>query len=120
MIRRLLAGACALLLLAGLLFFLRPSQLPSAPAELALNYHLLVQNGVVAGPSVLVARQGHPVRITLTADRVDRMHLHGYEIWVDVIPNQATELVLDAEYSGRYLLELEEQGIPLASLEVYP
>lgn len=122
MLRYLITGACALLLLAGLWFFLKPEPLTDSSAgdEASLNYYLSVNDGVVVGPAVLIGRQGYPLTVTFLSDKTDRVHLHGYELWLDVTAGQQATWVVDAKYSGRYLLELEDQEIPLASLEIYP
>lgn len=122
MLRQLTILACALLLLAGLWFFFKP-QMPidsGSADEISLNYYLSVNDGVVAGPAVLVGRQGYPLTITFLSDQSDRVHLHGYELWLALPAGEQVEWVVDAKYSGRYLLELEDQEIPLGSLEVYP
>jgi len=121
-LRQITILACGLLLLAGLWIWLQPKTLDSVSAsdELALNYHLSVTNGIVAGPAVLVGRQGYPLRITFDVDITDRVHLHGYELWLDVRAGEQAEWVIEADYAGRYLLELEQSEIPLGSLEVYP
>lgn len=122
MLRYLITGACALLLLAGLWFFLKPHTVIDSESadEISLNYFLSVKEGVVAGPAVLIGRQGFPLTITFLSDQSDRVHLHGYELWLELPANEQVEWAMDAQYSGRYLLELEDQEIPLGSLEVYP
>jgi hypothetical protein len=69
---------------------------------------------------VLVAREGYPVEISVTTDQSDLLHLHGYEIQQPILAGRLATLSFEARLPGRYLLELEESGIPLASLEVYP
>lgn len=121
-LRQITIVVAALLLLAGLWVWLQPAPLGEndADEELALNYHLTVADGVVTGPAVLLGRQGYPLRITFSVDLHDRVHLHGYERWLEVRADELTEWVIEADYAGRYLLELENSEIPLASLEIYP
>lgn len=120
MIKNLLLGACAAIVLAGLWFFLQPKELSEQGDELSLSYHLSLSNGVVAGPEVLIAREGFPVEVVVTSDQADLVHLHGYELQQDIEAGGLVRLQFEATVAGRYLLELEHSGIPLASLEVYP
>lgn len=122
--RNILIVACAVVILAGLWFVLKPAklatQLGTQSADVSLSYYLSVSNGVVAGPEVLVAREGYPVEIVVQTDSADLLHLHGYELQRPIQAGESVTLRFDASIAGRYLLELEESGIPLASLEVYP
>jgi hypothetical protein len=120
MVRHIIIGACAVVILAGLWFFLQPKSLEKPLINGSLSYHLSVTAGVVAGPAILVAREGYPVEIAVTADQADLLHLHGYELQQPVVAGEVARLLFNADLAGRYLLELENSGIPLASLEVYP
>lgn len=120
MVKNIIIGACAVVILAGLWLFLQPQKASAPNTETSLSYHLSVTGGVVAGPSVLVAREGYPVEIVVSADQADLLHLHGYELQQPLLAGEVARLAFDASLPGRYLLELENSGIPLASLEVYP
>ncbi|MDD9892139.1 MAG: hypothetical protein OXT49_01330 [Gammaproteobacteria bacterium] len=120
MLKNLIVGACAVVLLAGLWLFLKPEKLATQGGDVSLSYFLNVSNGIVAGPEVLVAREGYPVEIVISSDISDLVHLHGYELQEPIQAGQTITLLFEASIAGRYVLELENSGIPLASLEVYP
>lgn len=107
-------------MLAGLWLFLQPQKTELDDSAGKLSYYLSVTNGVVAGPAVLVAREGYALELVVESDQDDLLHLHGYELQRPIVAEQTLTLVFDATLPGRYLLELENSGIPLASLEVYP
>ena len=120
MLRQLIIALIAIGLLAGLWLWLKPQTLATNATDLSLSYHLSVSSGVVAGPEVLIAREGFPVAISVTADVADLVHLHGYELQQPIQASETITLQFNANIAGRYLLELEDSAIPLASLEVYP
>jgi hypothetical protein len=58
--------------------------------------------------------------LNVTADVVDHVHLHGYDLFADVAPGQPAKLEFNAETPGRFELELEERHALIAELEVRP
>ncbi len=71
----------------------------------------------VAHPEIA---RGERVKIVVRADVADHVHLHGYDLIRDVAPGAPAQLVLTADVTGVFELELEESGILLAELEVAP
>lgn len=112
--------ACAVLVLAGLWFFMRPgAQMPGQAADVQ-SFHFEVRQGEVIGPERMTLTQGFPVQLTLVSDQDDQMHLHGYELWTEVNAGQVASLAFPASYSGRFELELHEAELSLGFLDVYP
>jgi hypothetical protein len=64
-----------------------------------------------------VAR-GRIVVLTTTADVVDHVHLHGYDLVADVAPGKPARITFTANAPGRFEIELEERGVAIAELEV--
>ena len=58
------------------------------------------------------------VRLEVTADRADEVHLHGYDRKVDVEPGTPAVLELTADVPGVFEVELEEAGLKLVELQV--
>ena len=61
---------------------------------------------------------GGAVRLRVTSDVADRVHVHTYDVYADLAPGQPAELTLEAIVPGRHEVELEERGRPLMTLEV--
>jgi FtsP/CotA-like multicopper oxidase with cupredoxin domain len=64
--------------------------------------------------------QGQRVRVVVTSDVADEIHLHGYDLSAEVAPGQPATIEFVAETPGRFEVELEGRGVQLADLEVRP
>lgn len=77
-----------------------------------------------AKPQVLGVRQNDQVVIHVSCDKPVEVHLHGYDIEKDVVPNVVTSLRLTAAATGRFPIETHSKGPlkqrTLAYLEVRP
>jgi heme/copper-type cytochrome/quinol oxidase subunit 2 len=58
------------------------------------------------------------VRLEVTADRADEVHLHGYDRKVDTEPGKPAVLEFTADVPGVFEVELEEAGLKLVELQV--
>ena len=58
------------------------------------------------------------VRLQVTADRADEVHLHGYDRKVDISPGQPAVLEFTDDVPGVFEVELEEAGLKLVELQV--
>jgi heme/copper-type cytochrome/quinol oxidase subunit 2 len=87
----------------------------------ALEIH---SEGPTAKPQVLAVRQNDKVVIRVSSDKPVQVHLHGYDIESDVVPNVVTSLRLTATATGRFPIEIHSkeplEQRPLAYLEVRP
>jgi heme/copper-type cytochrome/quinol oxidase subunit 2 len=61
---------------------------------------------------------GTQVRLEVTADRADEVHLHGYDRKVDIEPGRMAVLEVTADTPGVFEVELEEAGLKLVELQV--
>ncbi len=73
--------------------------------------------GGIARPSV---KRGRRVRLVVRSDVADHVHLHGYDLMRDVAPGRPGQLAFRATIPGRFEVELEDRGVPIAELEVRP
>jgi len=77
-----------------------------------------------AKPPVLAVRQNDQVVVHVSADKPVQVHLHGYDIESDVVPNVVTSLRFTATATGRFPIEIHSREPlkqrPLAYLEVRP
>jgi len=77
-----------------------------------------------AEPRVLAVRQNDQVVVRVSSDKPVQIHLHGYDIERDVVPNVVTSLRFSATATGRFPIEIHSREPvkqrPLAYLEVRP
>ncbi len=73
---------------------------------------------VVGGVERYPVEVGTTVRIEVTSDTADEVHLHGYDVFVDVEPGVAAVLEVQADIPGVFEAELEDSHLPLFELEV--
>ena len=84
-------------------------------------FELTVKRGKLAsGPEVLAVREGDEVVLRVTSDRADEMHLHGYDLEMNLSANVPAELKFTASRSGRFEYELHKSHADLGALEVQP
>ena len=90
-----------------------------------LTFDLKIERGRVPDNMRLIRiRQGDVVKLRWTTDRPLTLHLHGYDIESDVVPNVVTSIRFTATATGRFPIEVHyhqsrKQG-PLAYIEVRP
>jgi len=63
---------------------------------------------------------GRTVRISITADFTDEVHIHGYDFRADVGPGAPAVLEFVADIPGLFEVELEEARRRVVELEVTP
>jgi hypothetical protein len=123
-------------LLAGLLFVFSPQPEPAptptpaaSPARLQAavpspspkTYELVVRGRkLVNGERSLQAKQGEELSIRITVDEAEELHLHGYNLKLDLSPGKPGTLTFLADKSGRFEYELEKSRTELGVLEVQP
>jgi FtsP/CotA-like multicopper oxidase with cupredoxin domain len=98
---------------------------PTATAEAAPpppeTARIRVRGGAPTGGVEQVrVRRGDRVRLTITADQVDEVHLHGYDIERPVGPGRPARLRFTADAEGLFELELHGTHTQIATLEVRP
>ncbi len=52
--------------------------------------------------------RGSSVLITFESDQPEHIHLHGYDLLVDLVPGQPAELAFVADSPGSFEVELED------------
>lgn len=131
-------AAVALLLLGSLWIGLRPEasspvQVPLASAPDAQD----IEAPVLAAPervrfmlqaplpegvtgSVLRTQVGDSVEITVTSAADDELHLHGYDLVLQLKAGEPGTLAFVAEHAGRFEVELHRGHSEIAVLEVSP
>ena len=74
----------------------------------------------VGGEAKVTVRNGEPIRLLVTSDVADEVHVHGYDLSKPVGPGQRALFVFKANLEGVFEVELEERAVPIAQLEVRP
>lgn len=87
-------------------------------ADAAVLIEVDVAGGEVTGPSRPMVPLGSEVRLVVTSDQRDEVHVHGYDFFLEVGPDAVAELSFAAEIPGVFEVELEDSGILLLELEV--
>lgn len=78
-----------------------------------------VRDGAVAGGARDVrVPLGEEVVLRVESDVADEVHVHGYDLFVDVVPGAVAELRFVADLAGVWEVELEGAGLDLAALQV--
>ena len=63
---------------------------------------------VVGGVQRVQANKGDTVRIVVTSDAPDEIHLHGYDIYEDTAPGKPARFVFRADIEGIFEIESHE------------
>lgn len=75
------------------------------------TFRLRIEGDAVAGGfKVVRVEQGDHVRITWITDAPTVLHLHGYDIEVDVQPGVPADLIFDASIAGRFPINVHGHG----------
>jgi FtsP/CotA-like multicopper oxidase with cupredoxin domain len=126
---RIAFASIAVLVLAALWYAFRPhAAVIATPAVTAISkapmekaFELVVKDGKrVSGPAALQVREGERVRLTISSNANDELHLHGYDLKLRIKAGEPATLEFAAARSGRFELELHKRHTELGALEVYP
>jgi len=82
---------------------------------------VVIEDGVPKGGIVRkTVDVGDRVILVVRSDVSDHIHVHGYDIMRDVMPGRPTRLPFRAAIPGRFEVELEDRGVPIADITVTP
>ena len=88
---------------------------PAGPTEI----RIVVVNGAPKGGIVREkVAKGDRVVLIVRSDVTDHVHLHGYDVMRDVAPGKPARLPFKATIPGRFEVELEDRGVPIADITV--
>ena len=74
----------------------------------------------LSGPESILVHAGEVVNLEVTSDRADELHLHGYDLHLQLQPGQPGQLRFTAVHSGRFDFELHHADLELGVLQVLP
>jgi FtsP/CotA-like multicopper oxidase with cupredoxin domain len=78
---------------------------PSTPPEPEISRIRVRGGSVVGGVQRVQATKGDTVRIVVTSDAPDEIHLHGYDVYEDVAPGKPARFVFRADIEGIFEIE---------------
>lgn len=85
------------------------------------NAEIIITDGwLSSGPQAIKVKRGDNVRLLFTSNQADELHLHGYDITVELKPNQTAVLEFEAQYAGRFGYELHKAHREIGAIEVHP
>ncbi|MFP5320805.1 MAG: hypothetical protein ACLGIC_03060 [Acidimicrobiia bacterium] len=61
---------------------------------------------------------GDTVALVITSDVADEVHVHGYDLYADLVPGEAAVVEFTADIPGVFEVELHDARVPLVELEV--
>jgi heme/copper-type cytochrome/quinol oxidase subunit 2 len=90
---------------------------PPEPEEETIR---VVDGKPQGGVQTLTFEKGERVRFKVESDVADHVHVHGYDLMMDVSPDKDARFRFEATIEGRFEVELEDRGVQIAELEVTP
>ena len=66
------------------------------------------------------AKKDDPILLVVRSDVADEVHVHGYDFSSTVGPGKPVRMQFRATLTGRFEIELENRGKPIAQLTVVP
>lgn len=94
---------------------------PSEPAEPQVPQIEIKGGEPVGGVQEIEVTEGEELRVEIETDTADELHLHGFDVYLDIVPGKTNELVVDnADIGGVLELESHTTGALLAEISVVP
>jgi hypothetical protein len=80
----------------------------------------VVEGKAQGGIKTLTYKKGQTVDLTVKSDTGDEIHIHGYDFHKDVAKGGSVHFTFPAKIDGKFVIELENAGQQIASLQVEP
>jgi hypothetical protein len=106
-----------LVVLVGLFVLLRPNHSAEAPQTREFDLEIRGDN---MEPSKVTVAEGDQVVLRISSAFPVEVHLHGYDLPVELEPGEPTELSFKAKLTGRFEIEDHETQEELGPLVVEP
>lgn len=97
-----------------------PSGAPaSAPASDVVEIRVAIRNGKVEPRSAVhKVPLGKTLRLIVTSDKADEVHVHGYDKEAEVAANGSVTIEFKADQSGQFEVETHKSNLQLLKLQV--
>jgi hypothetical protein len=91
----------------------------TTPAADVVEIKVSVASGkVIPRTSIHKIKQGQTVRILVTVDKADEVHVHGYDIEKELGAGETGTIEFKADETGRFEVETHKSALQLFQLEV--
>jgi hypothetical protein len=97
-----------------------PAETTTTPATPAVPVVTVVDAKPKGGVQKLKFTKGDTITFTVKSDTTDEIHFHGYDVHKDVTAGSSVTFSLKATIEGIFVVELEDHGVQIASVEVDP
>ena len=94
------------------------AQPPAADPNVKVFKVAITGGKVIPKVKRVIAQKGQTVRIVVTSDKADKIHVHGYEKEAALTPGQPTTIQFPADQTGLFEVETHESKKVLFMLEV--
>ncbi len=74
----------------------------------------------VGGVQDVTFKSGGTVDLTVKSDTADEVHFHGYDVHKDVKAGGSVHVKFPAKIDGKFIVELENHKVTLATVSVEP
>ena len=80
-----------------------------------------MENGAkTEGLDTISVRVGETVRFEVEADTVAEIHVHGYDLSFETVPDEPVLVEFVADATGIFEVEIEQTALHLVDIEVTP
>ena len=94
---------------------------PAPPPEPSVNRISISGGAVEGGAKKIAAKTGETVRIAVSSDTPDEIHVHGYDLTKKVAPGKPARFVFKATIEGEFEIEAHDLGhVKVGSVVVSP
>lgn len=94
-----------------------PSPSPAFDGEVI---EVFIADGTVSAPDEISIAVGTTVRLVVESDVDEEVHVHGYDLYFDVVAGEVTTFDFVADAAGIFEVELHGSGLPLFLFAVEP
>ncbi len=95
-----------------------PPTASSVPVDDAVTISISVEGGELLSERRVEVSLGDKVRLIIESDAPDELHMHGYDLIVDVTSGEPAELEFVAEIPGIFEVEFETSHLQVLELVV--
>ncbi|MDA9209591.1 hypothetical protein N9O94_00385 [Acidimicrobiia bacterium] len=85
-----------------------------------VSFMVNVKNGIPEKLEVIEATLGTKGLIKISSDLSTELHFHGYDLYLDVVPGDSNEIIIDFTIAGEFEVEDHNSGYEVARLKVSP
>ena len=85
-----------------------------------VSFMVSVKNGIPERLEVIEATLGTKGLIKISSDLSTELHYHGYDLYLDVVPGDSNEIIIDFTIAGEFEVEDHNSGYEVARLKVSP